>query len=312
MPQTQHNDAGESLYLARELESIVPEVKETLYREMRSKDLIPVNTKAGAGTKNIIWRSATKYGRARIITAYGAKDLPKVGRAMSENTVKVHSAGSSASWTRQEVRESQQAGKSLDRELMLQMGDENARTIDQATLLGDTQHGIQGFFNYAGLTQATIPADGTGSSKTWATKTGSQILRDCGNLIKAVTVTTNGVEKPNTICIPLSVYVDISVREFSAANSSNKTILAYLLDNLKALGITDIVGLPELETLGAGGTGRAFIYTKDPRKVEQHIPLVYEATPPQADGLEWKVAGESRFAGTTFYYLLSAAYGDGI
>jgi len=307
-----HTDAGESLYLARELESIVPEVKETLYREMRSKDLIPVATGAGAGTKTITWRSATKYGRAKIITAYGAKDLPKVGRAMSENTVKVHSVGSAASWSRQEVRESQQAGKSLDRELMMQMGEENARTIDQATLLGDVAHGIPAFLAYPGMTQATIPADGTGSSKLWANKTGSQILRDCGNMIKAVTVTTNGVEKPNTLLLPLSVYIDISVREFAATNSSNKTILAYLLDNLRSLGITSIEGIPELETLGAGSTGRAYIYTKDPRKVQQHIPLVFEATPVQPDGLEWKTAGESRFAGATYYYLLSAAYGDGV
>ena len=309
---TIRNDAGESLYLARELESIVPEVKETLYRELRSKDLIPVASGAGAGTKTITWRSATKYGRAKIITAYGAKDLPKVGRAMSETTIKVHSVGSAASWSRQEVRESQQAGKSLDRELMLQMGEENARTIDQATLLGDVAHGIPSFLNYPGMTQATIPNDGSGTSKTWASKTGTQILRDAGNLIKAVTVTTNGVEKPNTLLLPLSVYIDISVRPFDAANSSNKTILAYLTDNLAKLGITSIEGIPELETIGAGSTGRAYIYTKDPRKVQQHIPLVFEATPVQPDGLEWKTAGESRFAGATYYYLLSAAIGDGV
>lgn len=305
-------DAGETLFLARELEFIVPEVKEALYRELRSQDLIPVATGAGAGTKTITWRSATKYGRAKIITAYGASDLPKVGRSMSENTVKVHSVGSSASWSRQEVRESAQAGKSLDRELMLMMGEANARTIDQGTLLGDVDHNIPAFLAYPGLTQATIPNDGAGTLKTWASKTGTQILRDAGNLIKAVTVTTKGIEKPNTLLLPLSVYIDISVRPFDAANSSNKTILAYLQDNLRALGITSIEGIPELETIGAGGTGRAYIYTKDPRKVQQHIPLVFDATPAQPDGLEWKTAGESRFAGATYYYILSAAYGDGV
>ena len=46
--------------------------------------------------------------------------------------------------------------------------------------------------------------------------------------------------------------------------------------------------------------------------MEQHIPLVLDTTPPQPDGLQWNVFFESRFAGTTFYYLLSAAVGDGI
>jgi hypothetical protein len=309
---TIRNDAGESIYFARELESILPEAKDVLYREMTSKTYIPVNSRHGAGTKTITYRGATKYGRAKIISAYGATDIPKVGRSMFEASVKVHSVGSGAAWTRQEVRESQPTGKGLDRELALQIGEENARTIDQAAWLGDAAHGINGFLNYPGLTAATIPADGTGASKTWASKTGALILRDAANMIKAVTVTTNGVEKPNMLLLPLSVFIDIGSRAFDTANASNKTILAYLKDNLAPLGIQDIVGLPELETAGAGGTTRAFIYTRDSRKVEQHIPLVLEATPPQPDGLSWSTYVESRFAGTVFYYLLSAAYGDGV
>lgn len=41
-------------------------------------------------------------------------------------------------------------------------------------------------------------------------------------------MTTNGVEKPNTLALPLSVYIDIGTREFNAGNASNLTILAYL------------------------------------------------------------------------------------
>ena len=51
---------------------------------------------------------------------------------------------------------------------------------------------------------------------------------------------------------------------------------------------------------------------KDPRKVEQHIPVMLDPTPPELDGLQYTTVYESRFAGTTFYYVLSAAYGDGI
>lgn len=309
---TIRNDAGESLYFARELESIIPETKDTLYRAMTSKDNIPVNTRHPAGAKTITWRGYTKIGRAGIISAYGATDIKKVGRFGFEQTIKVHSIGSGASWTRQEVRESQMAGKGLDRELALQIGDENARTIDQLNYLGDTAHGINGLLNYPGLTAATIPADGTGSSKAWSTKTGSQILRDCANLIKAVTVTTNGVEKPNTLALPLSVYIDIGTREFNAGNASNLTILAYLETNLSKLGITSIIGLPELEAGQATSTTRAIAYTKDPRKVEAHIPLVLEATPPQPDGLSWSTYVESRAAGVTYYYIMSAAVGDGV
>lgn len=306
------NDAGEAIYLARQLESILPETKDTLYREMTSKTFIPVNTRHPAGTKNITWRGYTKTGRARIIAAYGATDIPAVGRFATENTIKVHSVGSKASWSRQEVREAAMANLSLASGLAADAADANALTIDQAAWLGDTDHGINGFLNYPGLTAATIPNDGNGTSKTWASKTGSQILRDCANMVKAVTATTNGVEKPNTLLLPLSVYIDIGTREWSASNSSNVTILAYLEQNLSKMGITQIAGIPELETAGAGGTTRAFIYTKDPRKVEQHIPVVLDPTPPQLDGLQYTTVYESRFAGTTFYYVLSAAYGDGV
>lgn len=306
------NDAGESMFLARQLESQIPEIKETLYREMKSKSLVPVNTRHPAGAKTITWKSATKYGRAKIVAAYGATDIPAVSLSMTENTTKVHSVASRATWSKHDVREAAMANLPLQADLT-QMGVEaNALTIDQAVLLGDTARGINGMLNYPGLTSATIPADGTGSSKTWASKTGALILRDVANMVKAVTVTTNGVEKPNTLLLPLSVFIDISTRSWDTANSSNKTILAYLQDNLRPLGITSIEGVVELETAGTGGTTRAFIYTKDPRKVEQHIPLVMDTTPPQADGLQWNVFFESRFAGTTFYYLLSAAVGDGV
>lgn len=188
----------------------------------------------------------------------------------------------------------------------------NAREADTIAWSGSSEHGINGFLNYPGLTAATIPNDGTGASKTWASKTGEQILRDAANMIKAVTVTTNGIEKPNTLLLPLSVYIDIGTRVMSASNGSNITILAMLKENLKKLGVETIEGLPELETAGASGVGRAFIYTKNPRKVEQHMPLMLDVTAPQPDGLQWNSFYETRYAGTTFYYILSAAYGDGV
>lgn len=312
MPTEIRNDAGESLYLARQLESILPETKDVLYREMKSKTFVPVNTRHAAGAKTITCRSASKQGRAKIVAAYGATDIPSVSRAMTEQTVKVHSVASKASWSKHDVREAQMMNQPLQSDLTKDAGEANALTIDQAVLLGDTEHGINGLFNYPGLTSATIPADGTGSSKLWSTKTGTQILRDIGNMVKAITVTTNGVEKPNALILPLSVFTDISLRPWNEANAGDKTVLAYLSENLAKLGITSIDSAVELETAGTGGTTRAFLYTKDPRKVEQHIPLVLDTTPPQADGLLWNVFFESRFAGTTFYYLLSASVGDGI
>ena len=109
----------------------------------------------------------------------------------------------------------------------------------------------------------------------------------------------------------------INVEQFdSDSNLRDRRIRHDFLEStafpLATFDATSIEGIPELETIGAGSTGRAYIYTKDPRKVQQHIPLVFDATPAQPDGLEWKTAGESRFAGATYYYILSAAYGDGV
>jgi len=235
-----------------------------------------------------------------------------VSRAMTENSTKVHSVASKASWSKHDVREAQMANMPLQSDLTRDAGEANALTIDQAVLLGDAEHGINGLLNYPGLSSVTIPADGAGGLKTWASKTGTQILRDIGNMYKAINVVTNGVEKPNTLLLPLSVFTDISLRPWNESNSSDKTVLAYITENLAKLGITSIEGVVELETAGASSGTRAFLYTKDPRKVEQHIPLVLDTTPPQPDGLLWNVFFESRFAGTTFYYLLSASVGDGI
>jgi hypothetical protein len=310
--RTVQNDAGEAIYLARQLESILPETKDVIYRDMRSKEFIPVNGRHNAGTKTITWRSFSKYGRAKIVAAYGATDIPAVSRAATEQSIKVHTIANRATWTKQEVREAAMANYPLTTSQAMDATEANAREADTIAWVGDTAHGINGLLNYPGLTAATIPADGTGGLKTWASKTGEQILRDAANMIKAVTVTTNGVEKPNTLLLPLSVYIDIGTRVMSASNGSNITILAMLKENLGKLGVTTIEGLPELETVGVGGVGRAFIYTRDPRKVEQHMPLMLDVTAPQPDGLQWNSFYETRYAGTTIYYILSAAYGDGV
>ena len=190
-------DAGESLYLARQLESVLPELKDTLYRDLTSKSFIPVNTKHNAGTKNITWRWYTKTGRAKIIAAYGATDIPAVGRFATENTVKVHSVGIKASWSRQALREAAMANLPLSTQLGMDAADANALTIDQATWLGDADHGINGFLNYPGLTAATIPNDGSGGLKTWASKTGSQILRDAPQFYLHLYLFLSNKQQPN-------------------------------------------------------------------------------------------------------------------
>lgn len=305
-------DAGETTLLARELESKIAENKDVLYQEMRSKEFVPVNTSHPAGTKTIVWRKATKYGRAKILTGYGASDIPSVTRSLTEQTAKVYSVGSKFSYTLQEIKEAAMLNRPLQADLSADSTEYNARLVDQVVWTGDSSRNIAGFLNYPGVTAGTIPADGTNTTKTWSTKTASLIFRDAGNMYKAVVQTTNGVERPDTLLLPLSVYIDIGNRLVDPANGSNKTILAALQENMAKMGVTTIEGLPELETAGTGSTTRCVMYKRDPRKVQQHLPVVYEQVPPQADGLEIKVIGHTRFAGTTFYYPLSAAYGDGI
>lgn len=300
-------DANESVFFLRELEYIKAKSYDTKYKQLKATMLLPVSTEADPAAATITYQKYTKVGIAKIIADY-ADDAPRVDVYGEESSVKVKRIGDSYGYDRDEIRRSQTAGKSLDQRKANAAKRASDEKINSIAWNGDSDYNMIGFIDYPGITEYTVPNDGTGTTKTWSTKTPDQIIRDMSDLVTSVVDATNGVEMPDTLIMPISQYQLIANTRVTDGN--DKTILTYFLENNPFIDTID--WLTELKTAGAGGTARMMCYPRDPDHVTLEIPMPYSQLPPVQKGYGFEILTETKCAGVIVYYPLSVAYGDGI
>jgi hypothetical protein len=112
--------------------------------------------------------------------------------------------------------------------------------------------------------------------------------------------------------LPSKIYTALGTRLLNSANPTGDTILSMLKKTLAELGITQIVGLQELNTASATGGTRAILFKKDKMNLEYFLPVTMEFFAPKEDGLAYDVMAQARTGGVKVYYPLSVVYMDGI
>lgn len=299
-------DANESAFFLRELEHVKAKTYDTKYKHLKATTLLPVDTSADSGAKEITYQSYTKVGIAKIIADY-ADDAPRVDIYGTETTVKVYRVGDSYGYDRDEIRRSAMAGKSLDQRRANTAKRASDEKVDAIAWSGDTDYNIQGFITYPGITQYIVP-NGVAGTATWATKTPDEIITDLNGIVDAVIDGTNGVEMPDTILMPIAQYRLISTTRMTG--NSDETILSFFKKTNEL--VTTIDWLTELNAGGAGGLDRFMTYPKDPDHVTLEIPLPYTTLPPEQRNYGFVINTETKTAGVIVYYPLAIAYGDGI
>lgn len=299
-------DADESAFFLRELEYVKSKSYDTKYKNLKATQLFPVSTEADAGAKTISYQQYTNIGIAKIIADY-ADDAPRVDVYGTESSVKVYRIGDSYGYDRDEIRAAQMAGKPLEQKRANAAKRASDQKVNKVAWTGDTLHSINGFISYPGITEYTLPNDGTGTTKTWSTKTPDQIIRDMNGLVNAVFNTTNGIEIPDTIIMPIAKYNIISTTRLS--DSDSETILSFFLKTNPF--VTKVDWVTELSGAGAGSTDRIMCYPMNPDNLTLEIPLPYSQLPPQQVGYGFKILTETKTAGVIVYYPLSVAFADG-
>lgn len=307
-------DAGETVFFTRELESIKAKSYDILKGPLKAFELIPVDSTAGAGAESIVYHQYEEIGLAKIIANY-ADDLPRVDIVGKEFVGKIKSVGNSYGYSLQDLRAAQFAGKPLTQRKANAAVTSQRETWNKIAFYGDADNGLPGWLTNPNIPSASVPADGTGSSTTFASKTPVQILRDLNKLANDVVVNTKGVEKPNTIVMPLAQYSLIATTQNSVA--SDVTILEFFLKSNPH--ITSVEWANELSAaeLAANGitdfTGDIMIaYDRNPDKLTLEMPQPFEQLPVQERGLEYIVPCHSRIAGVLVYYPFSMNIGEGI
>jgi hypothetical protein len=300
-------DSKESVFFAREVEHIKTKTYDAKPKELKALKIIPISTEAGPGATTITFRRYTGVGFAKIISDY-AKDFPRVDVYGEEDSVKVFSIGDSYGYSIMEIRAAAMTpGKNLELRRATTARRAHDEKVSDLALNGDAEHKIQGLLNYPGITEATLPADGTGGSSKFKDKTVDQILRDINALTDAVMVPTQGVEVPDTLLLPLSVYNHLANTRLG---DTDKTLLKYIQDNNPTIKRID--WLNELAGAGKAGTDRVLVGKFDDEHITLELPQPFEQFDPLQKGMEYEIPCHSRCAGVIVYYPMAFAFADGI
>jgi hypothetical protein len=314
MPKFLNLDAAETIMFQRELEKIKSNTYDIVYPDLKAMQLIPVSTDAGAGTEIITYQQFDRTGIAKVISNY-ADDLPRSDVKGKEFSSRVRSVGNSYGYSMQEIRAARQAGKPLEQRKASAAAEAQRYLWNKIAFYGDSAYNLQGWLTNSNIPHGTAPADGTSSATTFASKTPDKIVRDLNTCVNNVAIQTKGVERANTLVMPLAQYAYISSTRMG--DGSDTTILQFFLKNNPF--ITTVEWAEELDSaqLSANGvstfTGDIMIaYNKSPDKMTLELPVPFEQLPVQEEGLEYVVNCHSRIGGVLIYYPLSQYIMDGI
>lgn len=315
-PGTRFDSAEDaSVFFARELDFVKAQSYDVQYPELTALSLFPISSEADAGAETITYYTYDKTGLAKVISNYST-DLPRADVTGKPSYARIKSVGASYGYSAQEMRASRLAGKSLDS----RKGESARFQIDNLTnkiaWAGDVESGLMGVLSTGQSIPMYVIAPNSSNNTKWAEKTADEILADVAGMEKQVARTTKNVERPDTLCLPADVYMDLATRRIP---DTNTTVLAFLQEHSPY--IKNFVSAAELDAdsvetnpyaAASNGSGVAFLFKNDVRKISLENPMPFYQYPLQVHNLETVIPCEARTAGVIVYYPMSALIAVGV
>jgi hypothetical protein len=316
------SDEAASVFFARELDYVKARTYDKLYPQLTALVNFPVTSEVPEGAETVTYYSYEKTGMAEIIANY-ADDLPRADVKGEPTTATVKEIGVAYGYSVQEMAASRMAGKSLD----VRKGEAAKWAVDEKTnrvaWRGDSKNKLIGVLSdgnniplYVLPDAANPPAGVTLNLTSWKYKDADEIVADIAGLLGTVSDLTMGVERPDTLQIPESVYIELTLKRLPGTDSS---VMKYIKEN--APNLKGIKAAPELNpnsfttnpySTPENPVGVAVLYTYDPEKLAIEIPLPFVQLPMQPKNLEYTIPCRQRIAGVFIYYPLSAIIAVGV
>jgi len=304
-----HLDAQETVFFARQLESIEPIVYRWLQRELKYRDLVPVSNRDNPGANTITYRMFTQVGMVKVIGNY-ADDLPRVDVYGKEYSASVKTIGGAFGYNTQEIRAAMLANVDLDGERAASLRRATREKENDICWNGDSESNLLGILDNTNVPTQAVPTGAGGF--LWSQKTADEIINDIRIGTSKIRTQSKGVHQGNTMVLPIAQY-DI-IAGLPRSIHSDTTVLQFILNNKEAYGLDMITTLPvELVNAFVGGTkDGAIIYEKDPEVLELRIPMELLLHPVQPRNLEFIINGEARNAGVVIRRPLAMVFLTGI
>lgn len=317
---TNFHDAQQALgFLTPQLLRINTEVDYLTYPSFDYARMIYVNTDGGMWSRGSVFYSGDVAGRAEWMAGSGF-DMPYADISTTQLLQENHLGGIGYEYFRQELEQAAQMGRNLTNEKARAARIVAESRIYALTIRGDsTKVGATnittGLINNASVPTANVPADGTGASRLWSTKTPAQVLRDVNEALVAPFNATGETIMADTLLLPTTRLQYLG--QITMGAYSDLTVLKFIRDNndytLNTGQPLTIIGTRELETAGASSTARMVAYSRDRSVVQLYLPGPHEFFPVYQKGaFTWEVPGLFNFGGVEFRRPKGAAYRDGI
>lgn len=321
-----HCDANEANVFARELLRVRAGLFEIRFPELKAQTFIPKNTSMTPADENFTYRTQTDFGTVRP-TAPNARDrAPRVDVSLVEATPQgVRSMLLSYGYDLQEARVAAQTGNQLPmrkaaaaRKIMafevndiLTYGRAAAGVAPTGT--GTLAAGLPGYgvamtgiASLSGTLTSTI-ATGAAGSTAWELKTSDEIIADMNACYSKVITNSNGVEVPNQMILPLSLYTIAQHKRMG--DGSDVTVLTHWMATHPGCAVDSWHALDSAQN--SEWTGRRIIcYRKAPDVLEYLLPVEFEQLAPQINGFETLTECHARIGGCVLYLPKAVNYGD--
>jgi hypothetical protein len=276
--------------------------------------LVPVLTEGNEWARGTMFYTSDIAGKAEWLAGKGF-DMPYADVSRGSSLTPFHMAGIGYEWSLEEVSVAAMEGRSLSSEKAEAAKRVAENKLWNVAMTGDTEKGMTGLLNDANVPTANAAATGSGSTRTFSTKTPDNILADVNAIMAGVINSTLETELADTLLLPSSSVQYLASTRIST--NSDTTVLEFVRKNNAYSSQTGrdltIRGLRTLETAGSGGTRRMLAYTRDPDIVRFHLPMPHKFLPPfQKGSVTWEIAGIMRTGGTEVRRPKAMSYVDGI
>jgi hypothetical protein len=295
-------DSAESAYFERQLEFVYAETYDIRYPDLMFRSFIPTQNKANKGATTVTYQQYDQVGRARIGSDMSDAP-PRVDISGKEFTRPVRPVEDSYGWSLKDVHAAMYAGLDLN----ARRGSAARRAVevelDEIAAIGAPKFGI----TTGALNETNTPI--ISSAGSWLTPaTAAVIIGEVSSMYQAIIKDTKQTERPDTLALPTEQWAYVATTP--RTDNTDTTILDFIKKNFPTL--TAVEPWYRLDTAGASGVARAWMYPRRKDILLNEIPNEFEQLPVQTSGFQFIVNCYAYAAGVQVPYPLAMRYLDGI
>lgn len=276
---------------------------------LHATELVPMQTGIDEWIGSWGYKTVSEVGMAKFIADY-ADDLPPVGRFLGVKSIGIKTIGISYSYSEVELMQYLTAGVNVSRDDASSARHFIDKKVDEVILVGDEEQGVTGFFNNENVTVVESAANAAGTSTKIKDKSLDEIVATVQAMVDKAYDINKGTIVLDSIVFDHEAFAYIATKRVS--DNDGTTILNYLKTVFREQGIVNWSENRKLDKMGAGETGRAILYKKDPSILSYVLPIPFRQKEPQAHALHYKVPCYARVGGTVIKNLKGIVYCDGI